>query len=234
METRVTFWEKCHRRLKADHTDPKSASQFFLSQIEVATHPAGDETKAKLLDIQECCLLLQLTAHWVSLQINFPVDELEKLEQKLWLCQVQKHILTVTIEKECMFNLPKPGITPETNAYEVFMREFSFSKITELNMDKYLSLEGFPSQTKKLEEFDAESDLSSEERRVLAILIGQLLDKGSIHEASRVCRYFTIHNPDVFLALRCHALARGVLVPEPQEETSEPAEKKALTHCMFL
>ncbi|KAM4733870.1 spatacsin [Anableps anableps] len=234
LETRVTFWKKCHRRLNADSTDPKSASQFFLSQSEVVTAPDDGEAQTKVLDIQERCLLLQLTAHWLSLQIPIPVDELERLERKLWLCQVQKHILTVSIEKESMFNLPPPPITPETNDYEMFMKEFSFSNIADLNMEKYLCLDGFPSHSEKLEELDAESDLSSEERRVLAILIGQLLDKGSIHEASRVCRYFNIHNSDVWSVLCCHALACGVLIPEQEEKTSEPAETKALTHSPSL
>ncbi|XP_014827914.1 PREDICTED: spatacsin isoform X1 [Poecilia mexicana] len=231
LETRVAFWKKCHRRLKADSTEPESAAQFFLSQTEAAAGPDGDQAQTNVLDIQECCLLLQLTAHWLSLLTPVPVDELQRLEKKLWFCQVQKHILTTTIEEKSMFNLLPPAITPETNEYEIFMKEFSFSNIADLNMEKYLSLEGFP---EKPEELDTESDLSSEERRVLAILIDQLLDKGSIHEASRVCRYFNMHNPDVWLVLCCHALACGFLVPEPQGQTTEPAETKALTQSPSL
>uniref|UniRef100_A0A3B5L9T1 Spatacsin C-terminal domain-containing protein n=1 Tax=Xiphophorus couchianus TaxID=32473 RepID=A0A3B5L9T1_9TELE len=231
LETRVAFWNKCHRRLEADSTDPESAAQFFLSQSEAAAGPDGDQAQTNVLDIQECCLLLQLTAHWLSLQTPVPVDELQRLEKKLWFCQVQKHILTATVEEKSMFKLLPPAITSETNEYETFMKEFSFSNIADLNMEKYLSLEGFP---EKPEELEAESDLSSEERRVLAILIDQLLDKGSIHEASRVCRYFSMHSPDVWLVLCCHALACGFLVPEPQEQTSEPAETKALTQSPSL
>ncbi|MEQ2297171.1 hypothetical protein AMECASPLE_032070 [Ameca splendens] len=234
LETRVAFWKKCHIRLKADGTDPGATSQFFRSQSEVAFPPSDHESKTEILDIQECCLLLQLTAHWLSLQIPTPVDELERLEKRFWLCEVQKHILTATIEKESVFNLLPPAITPETNAYEVFMKEFSFSNIPDLNMEKYLSLDGFQSHSEKQEELDAESELGFEERRVLALLIGQLLDKGGIHEASRVCRYFTIHSPDVRVVLRCHALACGAMVPEPHEETSEAAEMKALTNSPSL
>ncbi|KAM4553045.1 spatacsin isoform 3-T3 [Fundulus diaphanus] len=233
LETRVAFWTKCHNLLKAGSTDPESASQFFLSQSEVITPLAGDKTQT-VLDIQERCLLLQLTAHWLSLQIYIPVDELERLEKMMWLCQIDKHILTTTIEKENMFNLPSPATTPEINAYEVYMKEFSFSNIVDLNREKYLSLEGFPSHSEKLEDLDAESDLSSEERRVLTVLLGQLLDKGSIHEASRVCRYFNIHDPDVWLVLCCHSLACGVQIPEPKEETPKAPETKALTHSPSL
>ncbi|MED6294906.1 hypothetical protein CHARACLAT_025847, partial [Characodon lateralis] len=234
LETRVAFWKTCHIRLKADGTDPGAASQFFRSQSEVAFPPTDHESKTEILDIQECCLLLQLTAHWLSLQIPTPVDELERLEKRFWLCEVQKYILTATIEKESVFNLPPPAITPEINAYEVLMNEFSFSNIPDLNMEKYLSLEGFQSHSEKQEELDAESELGFEERRVLALLIGQLLDKGGIHEASRVCRYFTIHSPDVRVVLRCHALACGAMVPEPHEETSEAAAMKALTNSPSL
>ncbi|XP_035986737.1 spatacsin isoform X3 [Fundulus heteroclitus] len=234
LETRVAFWTKCHNLLKAGSSDPESASQFFLSQSEVITPLAGDKTQTEVLDIQERCLLLQLTAHWLSLQIHIPVDELERLEKKMWLCQIDKHILTTTIEKENMFNLPSPATAPEINAYEVCMKEFSFSNIVDLNREKYLSLEGFPSHSEKLDDLDAESDLSSEERRVLTVLVGQLLDKGSIHEASRVCRYFNIHDPDVWLVLCCHSLACGVQIPEPKEETPKAPETKALTHSPSL
>lgn len=229
LEKRVTFWRKCHKQLEADSTDPESASQFFLSQSECGTTdpPPGDEAQTKLLDIQEHCLLLQLTAHWLAQISPFPLDRLENLEKKLWLSRVQKDVLTAAMEQESMFNLP-PAVTPETSAYQEFLREFSFSNIAELNVERYLDLEGLPAPSQELQD---ESDLSVEERGVLTALVAQLLDEGRIHEASRVCRYFSLSHPDVWLVLRCHALACGDLRPEPPEEPAEAAEGQNIPTC---
>ncbi|XP_067446801.1 spatacsin isoform X2 [Thunnus thynnus] len=231
LETRVGFWRKCHEQLKADSTDPESASQFFLSQAEA--EPAGSsaaaEAQAELLDVQERCLLLGLAAHWLSLDSPAPVDKVESLEKKLWMNRVRQHVLTVAMEKESVFNLPPPAVTPEMNTYEVLMKEFSFSNISDLNTETCLSLEGLPGPTEEQDGLNINSPLGPEERRILAVLIGQLLDEGSIHEASRVCRYFSLYHPDMWVVLRCRGLASGELNPEPQEETSEAPERRLMT-----
>ena len=218
--------------LKADSIVPESAAQFFLSQAETgsANSPAGHEGQTELLDIQERCLLLQLSAYWLSLISPVSVEELESLEKKLWLNQVHKHVLAATIEKESVFNLPLPAVPPQIDSYEVFMKEFSFSNIADLNMEKYLSLEGLPEEQ---EVQKVESELSPEERRVLTSLVDQLLDEGSIHEASRVCRYFSLYHPDMWVMLRCFGLACGNLSPEPQDETSEAPAKRNIKSCKF-
>uniref|UniRef100_A0A3B4T348 SPG11 vesicle trafficking associated, spatacsin n=1 Tax=Seriola dumerili TaxID=41447 RepID=A0A3B4T348_SERDU len=203
LETRVSFWKKCQEQLKTDGTDPESASSFFLSQSE------------ELLDVQERCLLLGLAAHWLSLVGPAPVDKLESLEKTLWVSRVRRHVLTVAMEKESVFNLPPPAVTPEMNTYEMLMKEFSFSNISALNSEKCLSLEGLPGPSEEQQEPDIDSGLSPEERRVLAALIGQLLDDGSIHEASRICRYFSTYHRDMWVVLRCRGLASGDLNPEP-------------------
>lgn len=238
METRVGFWRKCHEQLKADGTDPESASQFFLSQAEPepsdsSSSSGAAEARLELLDVQERCLLLCLAAHWLSLLSPAPLDQLESLEEKLWISRIRRRILTVTMEKESVFNLPPPAITPEMNTYEVLMKEFSFSNISDLNTEKVLSLEGLPGPSEEPEEPNRNSKLSPEERNVLASLIGQLLDEGSIHEASRVCRYFSLHHADMWVVLRCRSLASGDLNPEPPEEASE-APQKSLTNCKII
>lgn len=154
------------------------------------------------------------------------MDKLESLEKKLWSSRVFQRILTVAMEKESVFNLPPAAITPEMNTYEVLMKEFSFSNISDLNTEQCLSLEGAEEQ----QELRTDSDLSPEEN-ILTQLVGQLLDEGSIHEASRVCRYFSLHHPDMWVVLRCRGLASGELNPEPQEETSEALPKKSMTSC---
>uniref|UniRef100_A0A1A8HQQ7 Spastic paraplegia 11 n=3 Tax=Nothobranchius kuhntae TaxID=321403 RepID=A0A1A8HQQ7_NOTKU len=172
LDTRVTFWKKCHKQLKAESTDPESVSGFFLSQSEsVATKaPTGEEAQAELLDLQERSLLLQLTAHFLSQLSPVPLDKLQSLEKRLWLSRVQNHTLTATVAKDSMFNLP-PAITSETNAYEVFMREFSFSNIADLNTDKDLSLEGLPGPSMEQETLNVGPKLSPEEREVLSELM---------------------------------------------------------------
>ncbi|XP_029909066.1 spatacsin isoform X2 [Myripristis murdjan] len=222
LETRVGFWRKCHEQLKADSTDPESASQFFLSQAETGTadsQPPGD-SQAELLGIQERCLLLGLAAHWLSLLCPAPLVQLESLEKQLWTSRVRQHILRDAMEKESVFNLPPPAVTPETSSYEALVKEFSFSNISALNEDARLSLEGLPGPGEQEASSDS-APLGAEERKVLAALVGQLLDDGSIHEASRVCRYFSLYHPDLWVVLRCRALASGELNPQPEEVTSE-------------
>ncbi|XP_028287766.1 spatacsin isoform X2 [Parambassis ranga] len=234
LETRVTFWRKCHEQLKADSTDPESAFHFFLSQAESEMATPCVETQTELQDVQERCLLLQLAAHWLSLISPPPSDELKKLEKKLWLNKIRKHILTIAMEKESVFNLPPPAVTPEMNTYEVLMKEFCFSNISELNTETCLNMEGLPGPSKEQEELNVESELSPEERRVLCVMIGPLLDAGSIHEASRVCRYFSLYHSDMCLVLQCRGLASGDLKPEAQEEASEDTVKKSMTSSHSL
>ncbi|KAM9376936.1 spatacsin isoform 2-T2 [Pholidichthys leucotaenia] len=221
LETRVSFWRKCHDQLQADSTDPESTSHFFLSQSE--PRPAhSPEAPEDLLDLQERCLLLVLAAHWLSRLSLAPLDQLESLEKQLWLYRVYMRILKTTVEEESVFNLPQPAITPEMNSYEVLMKEFSFSNITDLNTEWCLSLEGLPGPSK-------ESMLKPEERGVLVTLIDQLLDEGSVHEAGRVCRYFSLHHPDVWVVLRCRGLASGDLNPEPEGEGPEDPTRTSVT-----
>lgn len=217
METRVSFWRRCHEQLKADSTDPESASQFFQSQAETGS---GD-----LLDVQERCLLLCLAAHWLSLLSPPPVDELQDLEKTLWTSRVRQHALALAVERESVFSLPPPAITPETNTFESLMKEFSLSHVPGLDTETCLSLDGLPGPS------EDQQELSAEERRILTVLIGQLLDEGGVHEASRACRYFSLHHPDVVLVLRCRGLASGDLNPEAPEEASEALPGKSVPSC---
>ncbi|XP_076027828.1 spatacsin isoform X2 [Genypterus blacodes] len=236
LEPRVSFWKKCHEQLKADSTDPELVSPFFLSQTETGAGESSvsGEAQAELLDTQERCLLLALAAHWLSLVSPAPLDQLEDLEKKLWTSQVRHRVLVSAIEKERVFILPPPAVTPEMNSYEVLMKEFSFSNISALNEERYLSLEGLPGPAEEEEEQRSDSLLSSEERRVLASLLGQLLDGGSIHEASRVSRYFSLYHSDVCVVLRCRGLASGEVTPQPQEEAAEPSTMRNIPSSASL
>uniref|UniRef100_A0A8C5HR99 Spatacsin-like n=1 Tax=Gouania willdenowi TaxID=441366 RepID=A0A8C5HR99_GOUWI len=216
LEARATFWRKCHDQLKANTIDPLLASQFFLSHAD--TVPVSAEAPKELLEVQERCLLLKLAAHWLSLLSPAPVDQLESLEKMLWQSRVCEHTLTVTAGQENVFTVHPVA---DMNTHEELLKEFSFCNISELNTEKFLRLEGLPGQS--------EEPVKNQEETVLVSLINQLLDEGSIHEASRVCRYFSIFHSDVWLVLRCRSLASGELKPETEEETSEASAQKGLS-----
>lgn len=228
LETRASVWKKCHEQLKADSTDAESAAVFFQSQTETGEGSSG---AGELLDMKEDCLLLCLAAHWLSQLNPPPVERLERLEKKLWLLRVQKHIITTTMEKESVFRLPEPPVTPEMNTYEVLMKEFSMSNMSGLNSETCLSLERFPRPS---EEPTVDLGLTPNERSVLAVLIDQLLDEGSIHEASRACRYFSLYHPDAWLVLQCRGLASGDLKPDAPEEVTAALPARSITTCKLI
>ncbi|KAK5901569.1 hypothetical protein CesoFtcFv8_006924 [Champsocephalus esox] len=293
LETRVSLWRKCHDQLQADGIDPEPASLFFLSQAK------KDSGGAELLEVQERCLLLLLSSHWLSRLVPAPRGRLESLEKRLWAERVRGRVLAGTTEKQSVFNL---SITQETtSSYELMVKEFCFSNIpcmkeeeeeeglmaeeslkaeeglsteeglraeeglsTEVGLSKVEGLsmkeglsteEGFSTkeglsveeglsteeglsveeglsmkeglsaeESLSTEELREEDTLSPEERCILGTLVDQLLDEGSIHEASRVCRYFSLQHGDMKLVLRCRGIASGDLRPQTEEEEEEEEE----------
>ncbi|KAM8860537.1 spatacsin [Synchiropus picturatus] len=235
LETRVAFWKKCHDQLKSDASDPELAAQFFLSQTvwrsEGRSSTESTELQSELLDVQERCLLLVLSAHWISLQNPVPLKQLEELEKKLWSSRVRQHVIKVAMEKESVFNLPSHMVLPDANTYEVLMKKFSFSTISEMNSDSWLSMDGLPGPS---EDSVTDSELNHEERSILVVKVGLLLDSGSIHEASRVCRYFSMHQSDLWVVLRCRGLASGEVQPEPCDQPEEePNMRRIVTSPSF-
>ncbi|XP_056272671.1 spatacsin isoform X1 [Pseudoliparis swirei] len=222
LETRVGLWRRCHERLRAEGADPESASRFFLSQAE------PPEAGSDLLAVQERCLLLCLAARWLSLLRPPPAARLRRLEEELWAGRARRHVLAAAVEEQSVFSPPPPGATPETDPYAALMKEFSFSDVSGLNTDSCLRLEGLPGPGEDREEPGTAPPLSPEERSALAALVGQLLEEGSVHEASRVCRYFSLYHRDVWLVLRCRGVASGELEPEPLEE-EEGLPRKSMT-----
>uniref|UniRef100_A0A3P9IS86 SPG11 vesicle trafficking associated, spatacsin n=1 Tax=Oryzias latipes TaxID=8090 RepID=A0A3P9IS86_ORYLA len=220
LETRVLFWRKCQQQLTADGTDPGSAARFFQSQTKAET---------ELLDMQERCMLLQLQAHWLTLLSPVPVEELRGLEKQLWFSRVHEHILSASMEEESVFKLLPPPSSPGISSYRLFLEEFSFSTITELNQEDCLSLDRLSGP---LEELNVEPELSLQESRVLSSLVDQMLDEGSIHEAARVCAYFSLKHADTRVVLHCHGLASGALSPDPGEES--PGAPASLSSLMML
>lgn len=215
----MAFWKKCHEQLKSDSAEAESAHRFFRAQVEL------EECSEELLDVQERCLLLCLAAYWLSQLSPVPVEQLESLEKKLWLLRVRRHVLAIDIEAASVFELPPPPMAPGLNMYEALMKEFSMANVSCLDTDACLRLEGLPGPS---DEPAPGPSVGPEERSVLAVLIGQVLDQGSIHEASRACRYFSLYHQDLWLALRCRGLASGELKPE---EAPEAPPGKSIKPC---
>uniref|UniRef100_A0AAZ3P5V7 Spatacsin C-terminal domain-containing protein n=1 Tax=Oncorhynchus tshawytscha TaxID=74940 RepID=A0AAZ3P5V7_ONCTS len=230
-ETRVSFWRKCHEQFRTNSTGPGAASEFFLAQAGASEPPRGSVAGTELLCVQERCLLLSLAGYWLSWLAQAPLARLEDLEKQLWTSRVRQQVLLTAMEKESMFALPAPTIAPEENSYEALIREFSFSKMAVLNEPRYLSLDGLPSFSPE-EEGGEKTGL--EEQGALAILVGQLLDEGCIHEASRVCRYFSFCSRDMWVVLHCRGLASGELQAGLQDMlTFEGLPKKSIPTTSF-
>ncbi|KAJ7998352.1 hypothetical protein DPEC_G00221810 [Dallia pectoralis] len=204
-ETRVSFWRKCHQQFLTNSTGPEASSEFFMAQAVAAEPPQGSVAEVEMLCGQERCLLLSLAGYWLSRLDPAPLSHLKDLEKQLWTTRVHQQVLLAAMEKENMFALPASTVAPEENSYEALVREFSFSKMVILNEPRYLSLEGLPSPSSE----EQGERTRSEEQGALGALVGQLLDEGCIHEASRVCRYFSFCHHDMWVVLHCRGLASG-------------------------
>ncbi|XP_066523347.1 spatacsin isoform X2 [Hoplias malabaricus] len=216
-DTRLAFWSRCHEQFNADSIGAEAACQFFLSQAE---EPLQRDTE--LHHIQERCLLLGLAGHWLS-QCSSPttVSRLAHLEKQQWQCRIQQLVLTTAQEQESLF---APAAVVVEDTFNILLKKYSFSKMAILNNPVHMSLEGLPTS-------EVSCLLMGEERKALTTLIGQLLDEGSVHEASRVCRYFELHHRDQWLVLQCRGLACGeiqlglqeLLSPETESRSSFPS-----------
>ncbi|KAJ7311131.1 hypothetical protein JRQ81_006734 [Phrynocephalus forsythii] len=197
--TRIEFWKKCHDSFVRNGVSSQAASNFFATQADSVSESL-DETRTS--SIVERQFLLTLAGHWLARADPVSLHDLEQIEKKIWLCRIIQQTLSHSTG-QAKHGLSHHVAVSGELSFDSLIKEFSFSKITALNMPKYLELEGLPSQ-------DAlQTTLSDDEMESLNILIGHLLDEGSVHEASRVCRYFRVYSRDVSLVLHCRALAAG-------------------------
>lgn len=211
----MSFWRRCHEQLEADGAEPGPAHQFFRAQADTVSPDSEDP-----VELRERRLLLCMAAHWLSRLRPQPLEQLEALEKEVWLLRVRQRALAVAMETASVFRPPPPP----PSAYEALLREFAVADLPCLNTDACLRLEGLPGAA-------APPALPPEEARVLSALIGRLLDEGGVREASRVCRYFSQHHPDVWVALRCRALASGELSPEEAEPEEAEPQGRSLPTC---
>lgn len=176
------------------------------------------QKETELLQVQEQCLLLALAAHWLCQHKSPALERLAELEKRQWEWRIRRKVLTTALEQQSLFT---PATGPD--AFDGLLKEYSFSKMIILDDQAYLNIEGLP--------MTEEGCLMEEkERKALSTLIGQLLDEGSVHEASRVCRYFELQHRDVWLVLQCRGLACGEIQPGLQEFLSPDREQRRSLH----
>ncbi|XP_015273982.1 PREDICTED: spatacsin [Gekko japonicus] len=199
-QTRIEFWKKCHETFVRNSVSNQTAFDFFSAQAEAVSEPADSE---RMSGIQERRLLLTLAGHWLASSDPVPLEELEETERKIWLCHIAQHALSRGSEP-AKHRFSHPISMSGELSFEALAREFSFSKLPALSAPKCLRLESLPSQ-----EDASRATLPNADVESLRVLIGGLLDEGSVHEASRVCRYFSFYSRDVLLVLHCRALAAG-------------------------
>ncbi|XP_066490937.1 spatacsin [Tiliqua scincoides] len=228
--TRIEFWRKCHESFGRNAVSSQAASDFFLSRADDASKSLDEEEKvSRILERQ---LLLTLAGHWLAQSDPVRLDKLEGVEREIWLCRIWQQTLSLqdAAQRQPQFS-PQISMSGELS-FDSLAKEFSFSKLAALCVPKYLQLEGLPSLNA------SQSLLSDAEVESLGVLVGRLLDEGSVHEASRVCRYFDFYSRDVALVLHCRALASGespsggfqaemqVILARREKERCEDTEEK--------
>ncbi|XP_060116339.1 spatacsin [Heteronotia binoei] len=198
-QTRIEFWKKCQENFVRNGVLNQTAFDFFSAQADAVSESLDNEGMAP---IQERRLLLTLAGHWLATSNPVPLDELEETERKIWLCHIAQHTLSQGSGPAKDRFSHQISLSGELS-FDALAKEFSFSKLPALSSPKYLRLEHLPSQETSWTTLP-DADLES-----LSFLIGRLLDEGRVHEASRVCRYFSFYSRDVLLVLHCRALAAG-------------------------
>ncbi|KAM6119487.1 spatacsin [Pterocles gutturalis] len=197
-QTRIEFWKKCNDSFMKNSISSKAASDFFVNQANTVFESLADE---KINSIMERHLLLTLAGHWLAKDDSMSLHKLEEIEKQIWICRIAQQTLS-TDEGSGKSRFSSHVVENGDLTFDNLAKEFSFSKLPALNTPEYLKLEGlaFP---------ESQQTLTDQEEESLKFLIGCLLDEGSVHEASRVCRYFHFPNRDVSLVLHCRALASG-------------------------
>ncbi|KAM6257437.1 spatacsin [Porphyrio hochstetteri] len=197
-QTRIEFWKKCNDNFRKNSISPKAASDFFLDQANTVADSSAQE---KINSIMERHLLLTLAGHWLAKNDSGSVHNLEEIEKQIWLCRVAQQTLS-RAEGSGEPGFPSHAAANGDLTFDNLAKEFSFSKLPALNTPEYLKLEGLVFR-------EAPQTLSSADEESLRVLVGSLLDEGSVHEASRVCQHFHFYSRDVSLVLHCRALASG-------------------------
>ncbi|XP_028926143.1 spatacsin isoform X3 [Ornithorhynchus anatinus] len=193
-QARLDFWKKCHDRFTGDSVSDRAVADFFSGQARAAAElPEG---------ASERHLLLTLAGRWLARGDPVPVGGLQELERQIWLCRIARRVSCGAGEAGAA-GLSRQISTSGEMSFDSLADELSFSQLEALNTPDLLAVEGLPAPG------SPPGPLDGSQQEALRALVGDLLDRGRVHEASRACRYFRLHHRDVFLALHCQALASG-------------------------
>uniref|UniRef100_A0A8C9EUA4 SPG11 vesicle trafficking associated, spatacsin n=1 Tax=Pavo cristatus TaxID=9049 RepID=A0A8C9EUA4_PAVCR len=197
-QIRAKFWKKCHDSFMKNSISSTAASEFFWSQADAVLESS---VHGNMNSITERHLLLTLAGHWLAKDVSVALDKLEDIEKQVWICRITQQMLPAA-EGPGKAGRSSGAAGSGDLTFDNLAKEFSFSKLPALNTPNYLKVEG-------LEFRGCQQPLAGGEEESLRFLVGCLLDEGSVHEASRVCRYFHFYSRDVSLVLHCRALASG-------------------------
>lgn len=210
-KTRIDFWKKCHESFSIHCISSRAASSFFSGYAEAMHLPTeGGRADEGMEVISEKHLLLSIAGHWLAQEEPVPLVALERLEREIWLCRIAQQTL-ITNNEWIQGRFARQISIGADLSFDQLAKEFSFSKLTMLNTVECLRPEYVPSSA------GAQSSLGRTEVQSLNQLIGRLLDESCVHEASRVCHYFSFYHHDVSVVLHCRALAAAeITVDETQ------------------
>ncbi|NWU83240.1 SPTCS protein, partial [Onychorhynchus coronatus] len=202
-QTRAEFWKKCNDTFLKHSISSQAAAVFFLDQANTVLESSGEEG---VTSIMERHLLLTLAGHWLAKDASVPLHQLEEVEKQMWICRIAQGMSRAAQGSE-QSPCPSAALGSRDVSFDSLAKEFSFSKLPALNCPRYLELGAVvPVVPVSLEPQQA---LAGAEEAALRALVGALLDEGSVHEASRACRYFQCCHRDLALVLHCRALASG-------------------------
>ncbi|KAJ1179187.1 hypothetical protein NDU88_004423 [Pleurodeles waltl] len=209
-KARIDFWRKCHESFSSHCISSRAASSFFSSYAE-AMHlpPEGGRADEGMEVISEKHLLLSMAGHWLAKEDPVPLKALEGLEREIWLCRIAQQTL-ITNNEWIQGRFARQISIGADLSFDQLAKEFSFSKLTMLNTVECLQPEYVPTSAEA-------SSLGCTEVQSLNHLIGRLLDESCVHEASRVCHYFSFYHRDVSVVLHCRALAAGEITVDEMQ-----------------
>ncbi|NWT01891.1 SPTCS protein, partial [Mionectes macconnelli] len=196
-QTRAEFWKKCNDTFLKHSISSQAAAGFFLDQANAVLESSGEEG---VTSITERHLLLTLAGHWLAKDASVSLHQLEEVEKQLWMCRIARGASRAA-EGSGQCPCPSPAMLSRDVSFDSLAKEFSFSKLPALNSPRDLELGAVALEPRPA--------LAGAEEAALRGLVGALLDEGSVHEASRACRYFQCYHRDLALVLHCRALASG-------------------------
>uniref|UniRef100_A0A8C3NRW5 SPG11 vesicle trafficking associated, spatacsin n=1 Tax=Cyanoderma ruficeps TaxID=181631 RepID=A0A8C3NRW5_9PASS len=233
-QTRAEFWKKCNDTFTKHSICSRAAAGFFLQQAKDVWEPSGQEKTTSIMERQ---LLLTLAGHWLAKEPEVAVQELEEVEKQIWLCRVAQRALEAEGQGQCPCPGPPGAVSLGSLAQQFsFARLPALNAAGHGRPEAAAAGEPRPGtgeprpgtgeprpgtaeprpgtgeprpSTAEPRPGTAEPQLGAAEQAALAALVGALLDEGSVLEATRVCRYFHLRHRDVYLVLRCRALASG-------------------------